>query len=203
MFYKYILFFVHKILNFYNKMSLMLFKLYFTPYFYWTCKGEIIKSEYITYDKVISLNNLDILCYNNEGILLITNECDKLYNCYNRVINNIEECRLTSNYCYTNYIFMNITLIIQEYQFTLYLRTNQYNFYVCDNIINSDFILYYLRNILGATGQKLYLFNPFCIDGLLYKLIILDHCFNEHTLTNKDTITLHKNNFTITNKSIK
>jgi hypothetical protein len=203
MFYKYILFFVHKILNFYNKMSLMIFKLYFTPYFYWTCKGEIIKCEYITYDKAISQNNLDILCYNNEGILLITNECDKLYNCYNRVINNIEEYRLTSNYCYTNYIFMNITLIIQEYQFTLYLRTNQYNFYVCDNIINSDFIVYYLRNILGATGQKLYLFNPFCIDGLPYKLNILDHCFNEHTLTNKDTITLHKNTFTITNKSIK
>ena len=180
----------------------MIFKLYFTPYFYRTYNGVICKCEYITYDHVISQDNPSCI-YQEKGQLIVTNECDKLFNCYNRIIYNPENYILTPNHTYTNYVFMNISLFIDNYQYTLYLRTKQYNFYICDNVITSDFILYFLQAILRVTTQNKYLYNPFYVDNLSYKLIILDHCFKEHTLTKDDTITLHKNTFTITNKNNK
>lgn len=203
MFYiKYILFIIHNILSLINTLKLFIFKIYFTPYFFRTYKGVIIKCEYIKYDSIILQNN-PLSINQQEKQLIITYECDKLYNCYNRVIYNPENYLLTPNKQYTNYIFTNLTLFVDNCQYTLYLRTKQYNFYVCDNIINSDFIIYYLQSILRIKMENRYLYNPFYIDNLSYKLIILDHCFNQHTLTNIDTLTFHKNTFTITNKNNK
>lgn len=173
--------------------------MYFTPYFFRTYKGVINKCEYIKYDSIILQNNPFSVNQKKEQ-LIITYECDKMYNCYNRVIYNPENYLLTPNHHYTNYVFINITLFIDNCQYTLYLRTKQYNFYICDNIINSDFIIYYLHNILHVKMENIYLHNPYHIDNLSYKLVILDHCFKEHTLTNNNTITLHKNTFTVSNK---
>ena len=190
MLYKYILFFIHKILRLYNKVSMFLFKLYFSPYFYRTYKGDIVVYEKIKYDSLISTHTKQ---------LIVTYECDKLYNCYNRIIYNPSNYLLTHIHNYTNYIFMNITLVIENYpQFTLYLRTPQYNFYICDNVINSDFILFYLYNILKVIPKNLYYIN-----NLTYKLMILDHSFKKYNLTEDDTIVLCKNTFTITDKNNK
>ena len=182
---------------------MVLFKLYFSPYYYRTYKGDIIECEYIQYDCSISKDTTAMVVYEETNQLIVTYECDKLYNCYNRLIYNPEKYLLTPNHVYTNYVFMNISLLIEGYQLTLYLRNSNYNFYVCDNIINSDFILFYLQTILQIVPQKQYLFNPFHIDNLSYKLIILDHCFKEHNLTENDTIILHKNTFTVTHKNNK
>jgi hypothetical protein len=92
---------------------------------------------------------------------------------------------------------VNITLLIEDLEITLYLRTNKYNFYICGNVINSEFILYYLQNIERIFIQKQYLHNPFHNDNLSYKLIIIDNCFKQHTITHTDTIILHKNNIEV------
>lgn len=203
MFYKYILFFIHKILSLYNKLCLFIFKLYFSPFFYRTYKGDIIDCEYIKYDHVVSKDTSAMILYQESEQLIVTYECDKLYNCYNRIIYKPDNYLLTPNHPYTNYVFMNISLSIEDYQLTLYLRTPQYNFYMCNNVINSNFILFYLQSILRIVPQKHYLYNPFHIDNLSYKLIILDHTFKEHTLTQNDAIILHKNTFTVTHKNNK
>jgi hypothetical protein len=200
--YKYILFFIHKILSLYNKVCMMIFKMYFKPYFYRTHNGDIIGCKYITYDECISQDTQHSknICENHSQ-LIVTYECDKAYNCYNKVIYNPEKYLLTPIHSYTNYVFMNITLLIEDYNLTLYLRTKNYNFYICDNVINSDFIIYYLQNILRIFSGKRYLFSPFHTDNLSYELIILDHCFKRHTLTNNDTIILHKNTFDVIKKN--
>lgn len=167
---------------------MFLFKLYFSPYFYRTYQGGIIAREKLNYDCLISTYSEQVI---------VTYECDKLYNCFNRLIYNPDNYLLTYNHTYTNYVFMNITVLLDDYpQFTLYLRTPQYNFYICDNVINSNFILFYLQNILKVIPQ-----NPYYVNNLPYKLIILDHTFREHKLTEDDTIILHKNTFTITHKN--
>ena len=190
--YQYILFFIHKCLTLYNKLCLMLFKLYFYPYYYRTNQGDIIKCEYL-------IKKSDWVCINNENNenLIVTYECDKLYNCYNRLIYYPKQYLLSPDPIYTNYVFINITLLVEDCQITMYLRTNKYNFYICENVINSEFILYYLQNMHHMFLQKQYLYNPFNKDNLSYKLIILDHCFKEHNLTQLDTIILHKNTFEV------
>ena len=204
-FYKYILFFIHKILSLYNKVCMMLFKMYFRPYFYTSYNGDIVGCKYITYierfsNYVPSIERFSRdTMYSNfisdnekQGHLIVTYECDKLYNCYNRIIYNPQNYLLTPVHVYTNYVFTNITLLIENYDFTIYLRTKNYNFYICDNIINSDFILFYLQNILRIFRKK-YLFDPLHKDNLSYELNILDHSFKQHKLTHNDTIILHKN----------
>ena len=167
---------------------MFLFKLYFSPYYYKTYNGDIVECNYIKYDCNIS-------SYSKK--LIVTYECDKLYNCYNRIICKPQNYVLTPKHAYTNYVFMNITLFIEEYQLTIYLRTQQYNFYVCENTINSDFILFYLQNILRIFPLKQDLnIQP-------YKLIIIDHCFKEHILTENDTLILHKNTFSVIRKNNK
>jgi hypothetical protein len=209
--YKYILFFIHKILSLYNKVCMMLFKIYFKPYFYTAYNGDIVGYKYITYIERFSNQNYiplierfsrDTSYYNfisdnkKQRHLIVTYECDKLYNCYNRIIYNPTNYLLTPIHVYTNYVFMNIILLIESYEFTIYLRTKSYNFYICDNIINSDFILFYLQNILCIFRKK-YLFDPLYKDNLCYKLNILDHNFKQHQLTNNDTMILHKNTFDV------
>jgi hypothetical protein len=203
MFNKYILFFIHTTLNLYNKLCLFLFKLYFSPYFYRTYKGDIIECKYINYDYYISNDISAMVIYEGTDQLVVTYECDKLYNCYNRLIVNPDKYVLRPSYTYTNYVFMNISLLIEDIQLTMYLRTPQYNFYICDNVINSDFIIFYLQHILRIVSQKQYLFDPFHVDNLTYKLTILDHCFKQHNLTQNDSVILHKNTFTITHKNNK
>jgi hypothetical protein len=171
--------------------------MYFKPYFYKTNAGDIIDWKYITYDELISRDNQSKCVYENQNQLIVTYECDNLYNCYNRTIFNPERYLLTPNHTYTNYIFMNMTITIEDYTLTLYLRTRQYNFYICGNVINSDFILFYLQNIRHIFMQKQYLFNTFYEGNLSYELTILDHCFKQHKLTNKDTLILHKNTFEV------
>ena len=179
---------------------MMLFKLYFRPYFYRTTQGDIVKCEYINYQAntlITTVSKYPIHINEKKKELIITYECDKLYNCYNRLIYNPENYLLTPNPTYTNYVFMSITLLIEDCEIKMYLRTNKYNFYVCGNVINSDFILYYLQNMHHMFLQKHYLYNPFHKDNLSYKLHILDHCWKEYNLTAKDTILLHKNTYEV------
>ena len=191
MFIKYILFIIHKTLTIYNKVRMTLFKLFFYPYVYLIRNGNIIECKYISHDMDMDMN------YDN---LIVTYECDKLYNRYNRVSNNPQILRI-NEHIYTNYVFTNITLIIDDRELTIYLRNNHYNFYIVNNIINSDFILFYLKNILRMRlGQK-YLHSCYHEDNISYKLIILDNQFKQHTLTNEDSLILYKNTFTITTLS--
>jgi hypothetical protein len=198
MFYNYIFFLIYKILTLYNNVCLTLFKMYFKPYYYKTRAGDIIECKYITYDEIIPSNSYySTYVYETPQYLMITYECDKSYNCYNRTICDPEKYLLTPHNIYTNYVFTNISLIFEDHNLTLYLRTKQYNFYICNNVINSDFILYYLQNILHIFIEKQYLFNTFYEDNLSYELIIIDHCFKQHKLTHTDTIILHKNTFEV------
>ena len=181
---KYIYFLIYKILGFYNKLCVMLFKLYFNPFFYKTHNGDIIECKYITYDHLILRNDRSRYIDENQKHLIVTYECDKLYNCYNKTIYNPDQYLITPNHTYTNYVFTNISLSIGDYNLTLYLRTKQYNFYICDNVINCEFILFFLQHILHICMEKQYLFNTFYQDNLSYELVIIDHCFKQHKLTN-------------------
>jgi len=168
----------------YNRIRLTLFKLTFYPYYYVISQGNIIDNDYIKYgETVISQHFL----YNE---LTITYECDNKYNCFNRVIGNDRGHIFRNNDVnYTNYVFINFTLTINGEDIVLYFRTNNYNFYICDNVINADFLFYFITNIMK--------WNKKYKIGTPYVITILDHCFKEHKMTHMDYLVLGKNNFKI------
>lgn len=185
-----LLYFVNTFLKLYNRICLSLFKLTFFPYCYLIYKGNVIEQTYITYgDTVISKKHMD-------DELTITYECDKQYNCCNRIISDDKEYIFTDNNIkYTNYVFVNITLSIEGEDIVLFLRTNKYNFYICDNVINSDFIFYFINNIMRLK-------NKYCLDTP-YVVKIIDNRFKEYKITNTDYLILHKNEFKVYSKNNK
>ena len=190
MFISTLLYFLNTFLTFYNCISLTLFKLTFFPYYYLIHRGEIIDSTYIVYgDTFISNKHTD-----NE--ITVTYECDKRYNCCNRIICDDKGYYIVNNDVnYTNYIFINIMLTIDGEDIVLYLRTNTYNFYICDNVINSEFIIYFINNIMKLKKK----YKP----DTPYVIKILDNCFRQYKMTNTDWLVLHKNDFKIYNNNNK
>jgi hypothetical protein len=185
----------------------MIFSIYFYPYYYRISK----------YGKIIKYNYISALC--NDSLtsddFFITYECDKNLKLFNRVI--FEDTLLMQtiplNINCTKYVFTNIFVTIFDKEYTIYLRSDNYNFYLVGNIINYSFIQYYILNILQTNVFSYFnkeLYNLLYIKGLIksyaiqgikvpYSLSIIDHKFNMITITQDDSIILNCSDYTIKN----
>lgn len=219
---------LYKVIGYYTTTTRCIFQYFFYPYYYRISKnGNILKRKYIDklYDDKVS-----------DDILFITYECDLKYNMYNRIIardsqiypiislnhhkipNSVSIVKDRAE-C-TNYVFVNIQLKVLDQEYTIYLRTNEYNFYLVDNTIDYTFIRYYITSIMTRDkfsyfqkGMRpiLYIitllqsisklnkniYNVKHYDIIPYTLTIIDHKFNLITLTEKDSLILNKTNYTI------
>jgi len=228
-----------KCFNYYNYVSKLIFSLCFYPYYYRISKyGKIIKYKYIsrlytdtlttddffiTYecDKNLKLFNRiifsDIVKITQNSLLNISTTPYKSLN----YISFADILRITSDsptshnhrdgvaVNYTKYIFTNIILNIFNKEHTIYLRTDNYNFYFVGNIINYSFIQYYILNILQSNIFSIFnkeMYDIMYIKGLVknyankgmkvpYSLTIIDHKFNMITLNQDDSIVLNQSDY--------
>jgi hypothetical protein len=216
-----------KLFNYYRKFNLLLFSLFFHPYYYRISKyGNIKKYRYIShlYTETIT-----------DDELFITYECDTQSQIFNRIIHKDtlriphdskititlsdnmfssylnSRTKITFNPDYTNFVFTNIILKINDKEFTIYLRTQDYNFYFVGNKLDYTFIRYYVLNILKSNifsyfYRNMYdllyikrMINHFSNDTHIipYTLTIIDHQFKMLTLNEWDTITFNKKDYVI------
>jgi len=112
-----------------NKLDLMLKSNQNGSTIQYIKNGEIINGESLNYD------------------FAIYSDFNKNNNCINKKIitkNNL----ITPDYDISSIQFILVEIIVGENKiFKINLKTNDYNFYIVDNVISKDFIAYYLKNI--------------------------------------------------------
>jgi hypothetical protein len=87
------------------------------------------------------------------------------------------------------FIAVNIEYNNKPYQISL--KTDDYNFYIVNNIINSNFFKYYINIHLKENIENIN-FSDF-----KYRLEIIDHNVNFHTLNETHSIIIKENNYEI------
>lgn len=149
--------------------------------------------SYITnkYTNLIEYKNQDdnqllILILNNSHyIKILTNKNDPFDKSINKNI------YLTQNETYelSEVHFIDLSLVYNNNTYPIALKTNTFNFYIVNNNIDRYFVEYYMKHFLNLSLP---------IDvSIDYKLDIIDNNANLVELTNKDTITLNKQDYTV------
>ena len=132
--------------------------------------------------------NFDIIIYHhfNKNIFMIT------YN-KNNIPFDLNEC----DYHYTNFKFIQIEVNIRDISFLIDLKTEEYNFYITDNFIDSNLIIYILKTYYSKKIENLN--NE---DLMNYTLKIIDHEVNVIEINNTDILYFHQSNYIITKKKL-
>lgn len=96
-------------------------------------------------------------------------------------------------YRQVNYKFIQIEIVLEDICFNIKLSNERYNFYVVNNKIDCEFILYLLKNYYI---DKI---NSLSNDELLnYKINIIDQDVNKIELDRNKTLTFQENNYILT-----
>ncbi len=90
--------------------------------------------------------------------------------------------------------FISIECNYNNNNYPIELKTDKYNFYTENTIINKNFIKYYLINILNLKEDNL----P---KNIKYTLNIIDHSVNCHTLTEEHCIQLDQKTYIISKET--
>lgn len=96
------------------------------------------------------------------------------------------------------YKFINSEIIINDTnKFNIHFKTEKYNYLVKDNVINKDFIIYFLnkhyKEKLGAMSEEE-------LSNMKYKLNIIDHNVNLIEVENTSVLKFNKHDYEISNK---
>jgi hypothetical protein len=86
-------------------------------------------------------------------------------------------------------------VILGDKHISIDFRVNHQNYYVCDNIIKSKFIMYFLNEYYSEEIK-----NMSSDDIMNYKVEILDHNVNKETFDSKSDITIYKTTYCVLNK---
>ncbi len=87
--------------------------------------------------------------------------------------------------------FMSLECYYKNKSYNIQLKTDKYNFYMNDNIINKSFIKYYIKNILKHN------INFEHDNDFEYTLNLIDHNVNIVSVNDKDQIIIQKDNYHI------
>jgi hypothetical protein len=91
------------------------------------------------------------------------------------------------NYDVSKVAFISFKVIVNSNEYTIKLSTPEYNFYIVNNVINFEFIKYYLNTYLHIQ----------LLDNDDYKIEIVDDCVNFITLNKNSEIIFQKDNYII------
>jgi hypothetical protein len=150
-------------------------------------------------DKLVSY----VLDYNNENNNENNNEVEdqqKWYNNYDLIIfsDNLSDSNCINKIHYvdfptrilyetSNVKFISVNLTYNTNEYTIDLKTDEYNHYIVDNVLNKDFFKYYLTNVLQIKIE----------DEFDYKVTIIDQDANFIDLYPKDVLVFKENSYEI------
>jgi hypothetical protein len=101
--------------------------------------------------------------------------------CYNQVPNNLL-------YELSNVRFLSIKMVCNDKLYNIILNTDNYNYYIINNIIDEQFFKYYLTHVLKETIS---------FENFKYCLEILDNDINIHSLNETHKIIIKKDTYEI------
>ena len=126
------------------------------------------KENSLIHKRIIYAENLDIIYINNE----------KFFTCEPSEIK-----------------FILSEIILEDKKINVDFKINNNNYYVCDNIFTSEFIVYFLNKYYSEEIKNL------SLDKILkYKVEILDQNVNKEVFDFKNNIKINKTGYTIFNK---
>jgi len=142
-----------------------------------------ITFDFIIYTDYSKINNKYFNFNNN---LYYTS----LNNCFNKII----YYKKPNNYNYeiAEFKFILLELLINKHSYKIDLKTDDYNFYIVNNVLDKKFFIYYLVNFLKYNEEKNH-------EVLLLKIIDQNVKILEIDLENQ-FITINKTNYNIENK---
>jgi hypothetical protein len=184
LFNKHINCYLKSLINIYNKF----FNYYSTIEFY--DEGVLFRTNYILNSNTSSREQMIELKQNVEPLeydLIIYSDKDDEDDKINKVC--YREFPESFSYEKSNIKFLSLTLIYNKKIIEIDLLNEVSNYYIVNNIINKQFIIYYLLNI-----------KKFCFESLLefnYKLELIDHNVNIINLDETDEIVIEQKNYII------
>jgi len=147
--------------------------------------GEYIKSIQL-YDEGFNFERITNSELKYDFFILSDNHSNM--NCVNKI--NYYDFPNSFNYTLSSIKFLSIELCYDNKIYTIELKTDYYNHYIVNNILDKHFFYYYLSNILKIPIDiNLHQFD--------YKVNIIDHNVNMVELTNKHKLIFGYNDYTI------
>lgn len=128
----------------------------------------------------------DVNCYK---LFIFTDKNNNETRCFNKIVFNTMP--LSLEYTPSNINFISIELYYNNKSYPICLKNRQYNYYMVNNRLNSNFFRYYLTNVNCETTLD------DLSDNFEYKLIILDGNVNVIELTHKQYVLFLENDYTI------
>jgi hypothetical protein len=125
------------------------------------------------------------------NVLAETGSCDKL------IVRDFQEMKWNKNlisYVKLAPLFMSIQVVFENDStrtaHNIALHTNEYNYYVSGNVINSNFIMYYCKHVLGIEDKQVT--SPLC-----YSLTLVDTNINVFTICEKDELVFVEDTYVV------
>jgi len=145
-------------------------------------------AKYILNDERSWINYCEFTNYCNVYDFFIVSDNTLSSNCINKIH------YYNNNFVYqkSNIKFLSIELLYNNNTYPIELHGETYDHYIINNVINEQFLRYYLLNILSVEIEE-----PF-----IYILNILDHNVNLVTLSQDDYLIIKENDYEIVKKEI-
>ena len=201
----------YQLIYYYSKIQLCIVKIKITfnkfIKYYTTDTIDLmdVLKEYFLSDFFYYNNNDEFLYYIKDGQIidscfthLIEKKKDISYDflLYIHGINGILNKNIPSclDYQHTNYKFIQIMIELNnKHSFEIHLSNSEYNYYIVNNIIDSYFILYFLRT--HYTNKVSNYENEFLLN---YSLNVIDNNIILLTIDNTDVITFDVDDYYLT-----
>jgi hypothetical protein len=146
-------------------------------------EGKHIRTIELTNKNELKNINHDELIQHDFVILsektLDKNIVNKIH--YNRLLTDLD-------YIFSTIKFMSINVTYNNNTYPIELKTDNYNYYIVNNYINSNFVKYYLTNMLNVKIDN---------DNFNYVISLIDHNVNFINLSHKDYIKILENDYEI------
>lgn len=146
-------------------------------------QGKHIRTIELTNKNELKNMNHDELIQHDFVILsdrtLDKNIVNKIH--YNRLLTDLD-------YACSNLKFMSINVTYNNNTYPIELKTDNYNYYIVNNHINSNFVKYYLTNMLNVEIDN---------DNFNYMISLIDHNVNFINLSHTEYIKILDNDYEI------
>jgi hypothetical protein len=135
--------------------------------------------------------------HENNNIFIFSDNKNEEKNKYiNKVISNIEPINI--QYEESNIKFILLELKIADFFIKIDLKTDKYNFFIVNNIINKNFLSYFLNDFFICNLKKYYQ-NIKEIESFTIKLIDQNVNLKELEISDKKYILINKNDYSYVN----